>query len=100
MRHFMMPSQRPQSQQPIVIRPAKRRTKRRFRWYLLFVPLVILFAVWLAQGIQPAFSWDDVMDHLNVRDRQRYTQLAVLGVLITTAVAILRVLRGSRDDDA
>jgi hypothetical protein len=77
-----------------------RRQRRRFRWFLLTVPLALLGARWLSQGIDPAFSWDDFLDALHVRDRTRVTMLATLGVLVTAAVAIVRVVRGRRDDSS
>ena len=64
------------------------------------IPLAVLATQWLAQGLEPAFSWDDVLDALRVRDRTKVTMLATLGVLVTAAVAIVRVVRGRRDDSS
>lgn len=77
-----------------------RRHRRKFRWFLLTIPLAVLAAQWLAQGLEPAFTWDDVLDALRVRDRTKVTMLATLGVLVTAAVAIVRVVRGRRDDSS
>lgn len=78
--------------------PTKRRRRPQwhFKWHLLLVPAVIGLLLWMAQGLRPAFTWDDVMSALHVRNQSRYTELAVLGALITAAVAIMRVLRGPR----
>ena len=71
----------------------------RFRWYLVTVPSVILFLIWFSRGIQPSFSWDQVMDRLGVQDRVAYTRVAVLGIIITATVIVLRILRGPRKED-
>lgn len=88
-----MPQPRRPSPRVVYVRRRPRRPRRRFHWFLLAVPLVILSAVWLGQGIQPAATWEEVMDALNVRSRERYTQLATLGVLITAGLAVSRVVR-------
>jgi hypothetical protein len=99
MRQFMPPQLMPSPQHPGYPRPGRRRPRRKFRWYLLTIPLVLFAAKWLAQGIEPAFTWEGVLDALRVRDRERLTQLATLGVLITTAIAIYRVVWEPKDQE-
>jgi hypothetical protein len=72
--------------------------KGEFRWPVVYVIFALLLAAWLASGATPAITWDGVMDLLNVKNRERYTQLAVLGVTICAALAIARVLRTARKD--
>lgn len=95
--------ERPYPSRPrvVYVRPRRRPRKRRLRgrWYLLLVPLLILSAMWLAQGLEPARSWNEVMISFGVRDRERYTQLATLGVLIVAALAVWRVLQRRRSPD-
>ena len=98
MPHYMMPPYPQPQQADAHTRRRRRPRRRRFRWFLLSIPIAILAANWIAQGIEPAFSWDDVLDALNVRDRSRVTMLATLGVLVTAAVAIVRVVRGRGDN--
>ena len=76
-----------------------RRRQRKFRWYLLWIPLVLLAWGWLGRGLEPALSWDEAMDALGVRDRMRVTQLATLGVIVTGVIAIVTVVRRGKDDD-
>ena len=84
-------------QRPILFRRGY--VGRRFRWYLITVPLAIWFLLWLSRGIQPSLSWDQVMDNLQVSNRERFTQFVVLGVLVTAGVIVLRILRGPREED-
>ena len=94
MRGYLPQNRSPPRRQAASVRPRRRRPKRRFRWCFILVPLLILFVMWVAKGIEPALSWDEAMDALGVRNRERWTQLATLGALVTAGVAILRVLRG------
>ena len=95
--------ERPSSSQPrvVFVRPRRRPRKKRLRgrWYLLLVPLLVLLAMWLAQGLEPARSWDEVMDSLGVRNRELYTQLMTLSVLIVAGLAVLRILGRGRPAD-
>lgn len=77
--------------------PQPRRPPKSARWWLLAVPLLFLVAAWLAQGVRPAVTWVEVMETLRVpqESRERYTQMAMLGVLICAALGAYRVLRKS-----
>ncbi len=68
----------------------------RFRWALILVPLAFIFAAWVLSHIQPVLDWDDISNFLGVRNRGRYSMLAVLGLLL---IGILAVVRIYRDDD-
>jgi len=86
---------------PISIRPRssrKPKPKWRFRWAFVLVPAAVFLALWIISGIEPAGTWDDLMDFMKVRNRQRYTLLACLGLVIVAIVATARVLRPSEDD--
>jgi hypothetical protein len=58
--------------------------------------LVVVLAAWLATGIEPSFSWSSLMDLLQVRNREAYTRLAILGLLVVAIVAIAKILREKR----
>lgn len=68
------------------------------RWWLFGVPLLFLVAAWLAQGVHPAIEWGEVMTTLRVKDKDSYTKLATLGVLICSGLALGRVVRKSDRD--
>lgn len=88
-----------QFQQPMVVRPRRKKPKWRFRWEILWIMLAIVFGTWLLSGIEPAATWEDIMDDaLNVRDTDRYSRLAILGVLACGICAIVRVLRPKKDE--
>jgi hypothetical protein len=67
--------------------------ERRFRWEIILVPLTILAAAWFINGIALSFTWEDTMHFLAVRDKARYTRLAVLGITLIAICAAWRVLR-------
>jgi len=73
-----------------------KREKGEFRWPIIWVIAALLLAAWLASGVRPAITWNGVMDVLRVKNRERYTQFAVLGVAICTVLGIARVLRAAK----
>jgi len=83
-----------QPQKAAIFRPRK---KPRFRWVFVLVPGTILLAMWFASGITVGFSWPSVMDALKVHNRERYTNLACLGLACVAVVAIARILRKDND---
>ena len=84
-------------QRPMIGRPRRKRRKQperwRPKWFLLLVPAAILLGAYVISHIEPAGTWDDVMDALRIRNRERYTMLMCLGLFIVGVVAIARVLR-------
>ena len=68
--------------------------RRRFRWERWSIPLAILLGLLLVEHVSDlVFTWDDVMDTLGVHDRERYTHVAVLGVVLVTGLLVLRSLQ-------
>ena len=86
-------------QRPTRVRPRRPRHRWRSRWPLLLVPAAILLAAYVISHIEVAVTWDDVMDALDIRDRERYTMLAVLGCLCVACVWIAKVLRDDKKDE-
>jgi len=82
-----------QFQQPIVVRPRRSKPTWRFRWEILWVLLAILLGLWLLSGVEPAGTFEDIMYALNVRNTDRYSRLAIIGILACGICAIVRVLR-------
>lgn len=78
----------------IFVRPRQRRNN--FRWGLVLVPLACLFAAWVLNHLDPTLDWDDISRFLGVRNRGRYSMLAVLGLFL---ICILAVIRIYRDDE-
>ena len=77
-------------------RPSRKRGE--FRWGIVFVIAILLLLAWMASGARAGLSWDRVMDFLHVKNRERYTQLAVLGVAICAILGIARVLGWKKDE--
>jgi len=75
---------------------SKPKVHSRFRWEIIAVPLVILGFGWLLGHIEPSFSFEELMDQLNVHHQGRYRALACLGIVVVAIVAVLRILRDSK----
>jgi len=88
------PQQQPQQQpqQPVVMPPPPPERKRRFRWELVWVVGAVLFAVWFVSGIEPAGTWDELMEWLDVQNKPRYSKLAVAGLVAVVVVLLARIL--------
>ena len=48
--------------------PGRTSASRRFRWNLLWIPCTCVFLAWMYSGVKTGFSWDDVMQAMNVRN--------------------------------
>jgi len=68
------------------------RQRGEFRWSILWVLLAFFLVAWLAAGARPSITWNDVMDFLHVKHRERYTSLCILGLTVCAILAIGRVL--------
>jgi hypothetical protein len=68
------------------------------RWWLLWLPALLLGMAWLSKGIEPACSFSSLMGAGNVSHKSFFVQTASLGILSCGALAIARVWRGPRDE--
>ncbi|HUX00692.1 MAG: hypothetical protein WBD63_05590 [Phycisphaerae bacterium] len=59
-------------------------------------PLLLVLAAWLATGIEAGVTWNQVMDMLAVHNKEAYTRLALLGLLVVAIVAIAKILRENK----
>lgn len=91
----------PGNQPRVVYVPVRRRrrVRRRFRASLVLVPLTLAALMWLAQGVRAPMSWHGfITGVLQVKNTERYTMLATLGVSLIAVTAVLRVLRKEKED--
>jgi len=65
----------------------------------LLLILVIGAAGWFINHAEPSVTWDEVMDALGVQNRDRYSRLAVLGLVLVGIAVIARVIRGNGDEE-
>lgn len=78
-------------------RPTKSRApRRRFRWELIGVPLAIWGFCWFLRATKPVLGWPGVMRLLKVENTERYSQLAVLGIVVCVICALVRIWRPRR----
>ena len=88
-----------QRRPPIIVQPSRPRRKKHLRWEFLALPAVIFGAIWLVQGIEPSWRWEDFLDAIGIHNKPRFTSLFVLGVLACGICALARVLKNNRAKD-
>jgi len=73
--------------------PQPPRPTRRFRWSLVLVPGICLLAVWISNHVQPAITWQEILDRFHVQDQDRegMSRLVALGLTCIGAVVIKRI---------
>jgi len=66
---------------------------RRFNWGLLLVPAVWILAVWILNHVQPALTWEEILDrfHIQGQERVRMSRLIALSLVCIGAVVIKRI---------
>jgi hypothetical protein len=82
----------------VMARPRKRRKRWRPNWGILWVIVALLGITWLLHNIEPAVTWEELMNYLHVHNRERYSQLAILCIILTTICALWRIVKGKKDD--
>ncbi len=94
MNRYPNPQQQPPPSQQQAPPPPRLRPPRKFRAWLLVIPLTCGGFIWIADGLTgPAISWREfLVDTLHLEHPDRFTRLAVLGVLLVGLVLVLRVL--------
>ena len=86
----MMP-QTPQHQKPEY--QQAQRPKCRFRWEIVGVVITILVFFWFIKGIAPSFEFEELMQKINIRHRERFIRfvsLAVVGLVIVLIVKLFK----------
>lgn len=79
-------------QQRLIRTPQEPERPVRFRFGWLLVPLSLLGMAYILHHIRPVISWDDVMEFLNVKNRERYTMLAILCLISVFIVAATKII--------
>ena len=86
-----MNTQPQQTQKPEPPQPSQEQPQYRFRTVLyLGIPLAIGILWWLISGIVPSFSFEGLMEQLNVTMPERYVRLTCLGILLITILLIIK----------
>jgi len=66
--------------------------KRGFRMEWILIPLALFGMAYVVRNANSAVTWEQVMDLLHVKNRERYTMLFHLCVALTFVVAAIRIL--------
>lgn len=77
-----------QFQQPQI---PQKQEQLKFKIGWLLVPISLFGMYWLLSNIRPVLKWDDVMNILHVHNKERYTSLGILCVIIICIVAITKI---------
>lgn len=96
--------------------PQPARVRRRIRWPILWVPLVLGVAAWAIEQVHqlnlvrvprpgpssvsfsepvrsPAFDWDEYLDALGIVNHARFTAFFKLGLVLVGLALVVRLLR-------
>ena len=85
------------NQQPAPL-PQPPEPKCRFRWPIYVgLPLVLLAFFWLIKGIEPSFSIEDFLDHIDIENQSRFVRLMLLCVVCIAITLIVKSLRNKLD---
>ena len=79
----------------IAVRPRK---KHRIRRWMVLVPAVLCLAVSIGKGITIGFSWNELLTAWGIHQRDRFTELACLGMVCVAVASVARILRKRKDD--
>ena len=72
--------------------------ERRFRWWIVTIPLTTIAALLFLRGIQPAMQFEKLLELLAINDGLRMSHLVALAIVLAALVAILRVILSKHND--
>ena len=72
--------------------------KGRFRMSIIWVLCAMIIAAWLVNGVVPAGTWAEFLEYINVKNKSRFSQLAILGMVGVTVALIARILRKDKNE--
>ena len=85
-----------QERQPALIMQRPKKRKQTFRFSLLYIPLGLIIAYYIFRHVQISGLWNNVMEGLHVHDKENYTRLAKIGLILVLVVAISRLFKPSK----
>ena len=91
-----------QEQRPVIVMPQPPQPKLRFRWSLVVLPGVVLLVICVVRAVGAAlsaFSLDNFLDGLGIRNKPAFSSLAALAFICLAIVALARILGwGSKEE--
>ena len=73
--------------------------RRRFRLWLLTIPLTIAFFLYLVNGMHTSFDFSDLIDALGIHNPERFVQLFVVFIVLVALVLVLCIATGRDKND-
>lgn len=86
-------------QRPVIVRPREPRRRRRFRWWLLWLPAGIAALAWTIRHIEPAATFEEVVRPFRLDLPERLQMLVILGIVAVTICLVARILRNPTDKE-
>jgi len=88
----------PPGQPPTVQLPQPTPPNRRFRWEVfVLLPAAILTFLWLKHGMLPSFQFEELLDYLNIANKDRFVRLITLGIVCIVVVSAYKALTRHSD---
>lgn len=68
-------------------------------WFPLALFAVFLILSWIRQTIIPSITFDEVMEHFNIREPERIKMLCCLGVVAVAIIYVIKVVKCKDDEN-
>ena len=93
------PPMSPGPQRPIIYQPREPKRRRRFRWWVVYIPAVIVALAWIIRHVNPFVNWDELTRPFDLNCPERFRMLVILGVVAVAVCLTARVLRQPKKEE-
>lgn len=80
---------------PVIMRPREPRRRRRFRWWLLWLPAATVTIACIVRHIEPAVDFDELTGSIQLNLPERLRMLVILGIVAVAVCLVARILRNA-----
>ncbi len=64
----------------------------------ILVPIVLIIMSYIFRNIHPSITWERIMDYLHVKNKDAYTRLFHLFLMVTLTIGLIKILGDKKDD--
>lgn len=68
-------------------------------WFPLALFVVFIILNWIKQSIIPSITFNEILDHFNIREPERIKMLICLGIVIVAAICAIKVVKNNDDEN-